>query len=198
MKRMLQDRLDKYNIILASRSPRRKSLLKELGIRFKVVHIRDDGEEFPSHLDKFQIPVYISEKKSDSYGSLGDNDLLITADTIVWMEGQVINKPADYQDAVRILRCISGNMHEVITGVTLRTRDDKYSFTSHTEVFFSELSEEEIQFYVTNYTPYDKAGAYGIQEWIGYIGIEKINGSYFNVMGLPVQKLYRVLEEFLK
>lgn len=195
---MLNDKLGKYNLILASRSPRRKTLLEGLGIKFRIAELPDFDEDYPQYLDKFQIPVYLSECKSNLYGKLDPNDVLITADTIVWMNDHVINKPADYQDAVRILRDLSGNMHEVITGVTLRMVDFLYSFHSHTEVFFSKLSDEEINFYITNFNPYDKAGAYGIQEWIGYVGIEKISGSYFNVMGLPVQKLYRVLEIILK
>jgi septum formation protein len=198
MNLMLLEKLKNYNVILASQSPRRKSLLEGLGLKFEVKPVPSGEEAFPQNLDKFQIPVYLSEYKSFLYGELEYNDLLITADTIVWMNERVINKPDDYWDAIRILRDISGNMHEVITGVTIRNDKKTHSFFSHTEVFFSELSDQEIEFYVMNYKPYDKAGAYGVQEWIGHIGIEKLNGSYFNVMGLPVQKLYRELENFLK
>jgi septum formation protein len=195
---MLADKLRNFNVILASQSPRRNSLLNELGINFSVPEDHKLDETYPTHLNKFQIPVYLSELKSKSYGELQKKDLLITADTIVWMGDHVINKPSDFQDAVSILTRLSGNMHEVITGVTIRTNSDFRSFYSHTEVYFANLSEAEIDYYVNTFKPYDKAGAYGIQEWIGYVAIEKINGSYFNVMGLPVQKLYRILEEFIK
>jgi len=183
-----------YNIILASQSPRRKTLLEGLGIKFNVIRIPDSDETYPAYLDKFQIPIYLSDRKSQSFGQLNNKDILITADTIVWMDNHVINKPADYKEAHDILHRISGNKHEVITGVTVRTIYEKHSFYSHTEVFFTQLNDEEIDYYISNFKPYDKAGAYGIQEWIGYIGIEKINGSYFNVMGLPVQQLYGVLK----
>lgn len=194
---MLADKLRNHNVILASQSPRRNSLLNELGINFSVAEDHNLDETYPSHLNKFQIPVYLSELKSQSYGELKENDILITADTIVWMVDHVINKPSDFNDAVKILSRLSGNMHEVITGVTLRTFSRLHSFYSHTEVYFANLSDAEINYYLKTFKPYDKAGAYGIQEWIGYVAIEKINGSYFNVMGLPVQKLYRVLKEFI-
>jgi septum formation protein len=195
---MLRSKLHNYNIILASQSPRRKGLLSEIGIIYSTAVDHNLDESYPDGLDKFQIPVHLSEKKSSVYGQLSGNDLLITADTIVWMEGEVIGKPAGADEAVTMLRKLSGRMHEVITGVTLRTKDKMQSFHSLTEVFFADLSEEEIDHYVKKYKPYDKAGAYGIQEWIGYVGVERINGSYQNVMGLPVQKLYRVLEDFIE
>jgi len=194
---MIYDKLKKYNIILASQSPRRIMLLKELGIDFSTSLNHEVEEVYPSGLDKFGIPVYLSELKSNAYGDLKEGDLLITADTIVWFRDQVINKPTDLKDAVRILKLLAGEMHEVITGVCLRTGSHSHTFFSHTEVYFGKLSEEEIEYYVNTCKPMDKAGAYGIQEWIGYIGIEKIVGSWYNVMGLPVQKLYHEFERFL-
>ena len=194
---MLEEKLKKYNIILASQSPRRQSLLKELGIAFSVSDDHKLDETYPDNLDKFQIPVYLSKLKSDTYSDLNENDLLITADTIVWLKDHVIGKPLNFGDAVNMLKKLSGNMHEVITGVTLRTKTQTQSFYSHTEVFFAPLSVAEIEYYVNHFKPYDKAGAYGIQEWIGYVAIERINGSYHNVMGLPIQKLYNELESFI-
>jgi septum formation protein len=195
---MLENKLHKYNIILASQSPRRQSLLKELGFTFQVSENHNLDEFYPENLDKFQIPVYLSESKSSAYGNLNGNDLLITADTIVWLKDHVIGKPSDFREAVNILLNLSENMHEVITGVTLRTRSRVHSFYSHTEVYFAKISKSEIDYYVRKFKPYDKAGAYGIQEWIGFVAIEKINGSFHNVMGLPIQKLYRVLEDFIE
>ena len=195
---MFSDKLKKYKILLASKSPRRHYLLKEAGIEFDVVNDITIEENFPLELDKFKIPIFLSEKKAEAYTKLlSENTILITADTIVWFNGYVINKPSDSEDAVKILSKLSANMHEVITGVTIRTKNRKYSFYSHSEVFFGPLSDEEIHYYVKTFKPFDKAGAYGIQEWIGYIGIEKINGSFFNVMGLPIHQLYRELEKFI-
>ena len=195
---MFSDKLKKYKILLASKSPRRHYLLKETGIEFDVVNDIGIEENFPLVLDKFKIPIFLAEKKSDaSAGHLTESTILIAADTIVWFNGYVSNKPTDSQDAVEILSKLAGNMHEVITGVTIRTKNRKFSFYSHSEVFFGPLSNEEIQYYVKTFKPFDKAGAYGIQEWIGYIGIEKINGSFFNVMGLPIHQLYRELEKFV-
>lgn len=185
-----------YNIILASQSPRRQQLLKDLGLSFEVKKA-DVDEEFPPRLRREEIPVFLSEKKSDAMtGLLSDGQLLVTADTIVWVDNQVLNKPADHEDAVRMLKILSGKMHEVITGVTLRTAEKKHSFYVVTDVTFKELSDEEIEYYVKNYKPFDKAGAYGVQEWIGYIGIDSIHGSYYNVMGLPVKELYEELSKF--
>lgn len=196
---MLKDKLENYNIILATKSPRRHFLMKEAGISYTLSDLHEVEEEFPSGLDKFEIPVYLSELKSAAYGrDLKPGEILVTADTIVWLDNGVIGKPVDREDAKRILQRLSGNMHEVITGVTLRKPGVKHSFYSHTEVWFDRLSREEIDFYVGQFSPMDKAGAYGIQEWIGYIGIREIKGSYFNVMGLPIQKFYRELEEFIR
>ena len=196
---MIPENLTGYKIILASQSPRRKFLLKELGLDFEVSDLHETDEVYPEHLGKFEIPVYLSELKSSTYGmSLKMSEILITADTIVWFRDQVINKPVDRQDALNILSDLSGNMHEVITGVSLRTSECIRSFYSHSEVYFNTLREKEIEYYVDKYLPYDKAGGYGIQEWIGYIGIKRINGSYYNVMGLPVEKLYRELEKIVE
>ncbi|MCB8995171.1 MAG: septum formation protein Maf [Bacteroidales bacterium] len=194
---MLKDKLRKHVLVLASRSPRRMKLLQEAGIPFRLAIPLDIEEKFPKGLDKFQIAVYLAELKSEAFGEIPDNEILLTADTIVWFENEVINKPANRENAIEILTALSGKMHEVITGVCLRKNFKTKSFYSHSEVHFAKLSTEEITHYVDTWKPFDKAGGYGIQEWIGYIGIEKINGSYFNVMGLPIQKLYRELEKFI-
>ncbi len=196
---MLSDKLKEYNIILASNSPRRKFLLSQIGINFTIPDMTGIDEHYPEGLDKFGIPVYLAEFKSKSYAKdLGEKDILLTADTIVWLENSVINKPENTEDAIDILNKLSGKTHEVISGVCLRSKEKMNSFWSHTEVSFAPLEKEEIMFYIDNFRPFDKAGAYGIQEWIGYIGIQSIKGSYFNVMGLPVQKLYEELKDFIK
>ncbi len=196
---MLLDKINEYHIILASRSPRRKHLLEELGIHFETSDLHDVEEKWPDGLDKFQIPVWLSELKSDAWsGNLASRDILITADTIVWFEDRVIHKPSDRSEALEILDKLQGNSHEVITGVTLRNQSLRHSFCAHSEVRFGSLDHDEIAFYVDHYKPYDKAGAYGIQEWIGYAGIKEIHGSFYNVMGLPVEMLYRFLGEFIQ
>jgi len=194
---MSLENLVKYNIILASKSPRRQELLKELGVNFDV-QIKEVEETYPDHLKAEQIALYLCELKANAFkqDEIDDNTLLITADTIVWHNNKVLDKPTDYDDAVNILKQLSGDKHEVITGVCLKTKQRTSSFYVSTDVYFKELTEEEIAYYINNYKPYDKAGAYGIQEWIGYIGISKIQGSYFNVMGLPTQRLYEELEKF--
>lgn len=196
---MLNEKIKDYKVILASQSPRRQQLLKELGLEFEVRPVNVD-EIYPKDLKHHQIALYLSELKARSFDldEFCENCLIITADTIVWQDDQILPKPTDYEDAKRILQLLSGNSHEVITGVTFRTKEKMHSFYSLTKVYFKELTKEEIDFYITNYKPFDKAGAYGIQEWIGYIGIEKIEGSYFNVVGLPVQKLYTELLDFLQ
>lgn len=196
---MLADKLKKYRIILGSLSPRRQALLKELGIDFEVLANNEIEETWPPGLTKEQIPVYLAELKAGHImPEVPENTLLITADTIVWLNGRVIGKPVDKPDAVRILKELSGAVHEVITGVCMRSGNRKRTFTASSLVYFAKLSDDEIDYYLENYQPFDKAGAYGIQEWIGYIGLEKIEGSYFNVMGLPVQKLYTELKSFIK
>lgn len=194
---MLKEKLRKHTLVLASRSKRRVKLLQEAGIPFRLAIPLDVDERYPEGLDKFQIPAYLAEMKSNAYGEIPDSEILITADTIVWFKNKVIHKPADTDTAIEMLTALAGHMHEVITAVHLRKNFETRSFYSHSEVYFSKLSADEIRHYVETYKPFDKAGGYGIQEWIGYIGIEKINGSYFNVMGLPVQKLYRELETFI-
>ena len=194
---MLKEKLRKYTLVLASRSPRRMKLLQETGIPFRLAIPLDVEEKYPEGLDKFQIPVYLAEMKSKAYGEIPDSEILVTADTIVWHNNKVIGKPVDADEAFEILTSLAGDMHEVITGVCVRKNYKTSSFYSHSEVYFTKLSPEEIKYYIEKYKPFDKAGGYGIQDWIGYVGIERINGSYFNVMGLPVQKLYRELEVFI-
>ena len=188
------DNLKKFNIVLASNSPRRKELMSGLGVDYVVKTLPDVDESYPDTLQGEEIPAYISREKAEAYQSMIEPDeLLITADTIVWMNGEVLGKPKDREDAIRMLRKLSGASHQVITGVCLTTKGWQNSFTVTTDVTFAVLSEEEIVYYVDKYSPMDKAGAYGVQEWIGFIGVESFSGSYYNVMGLPVQKLYREL-----
>lgn len=189
--------LSKYRIILASRSPRRQELLRELGLTFEVV-VKDWPEDYPGHLRGEEIALYVALAKAKTFQSeIKDNEIVITADTIVWCDNQVLDKPVDKKDAVRIIREISGNTHQVITGVCLLSTIKQTSFCSLTKVTFSELSDEEIEYYIDKCSPYDKAGAYGIQEWIGIAACSHIEGSYFNVMGLPVEQVYRELKRFI-
>jgi septum formation protein len=194
---MVLENLKKYNIILASGSPRRQELLKNLGIDFKVV-LRPVSEHFSESMAGEEIALLLSDRKADAFEDdfFAESTLLITADTIVCLGDEVLGKPADRNDAIEILNRLSGKVHEVITGVSIRTSSKKINFTVSTKVYFKELRTEEIIFYVDTCKPYDKAGAYGIQEWIGYIGVEKIEGSFYNVMGLPVLKLYEELLKF--
>ena len=190
------DNLKKYRIVLASNSPRRKELLAGLGLEFTVRTKSGIDESYPSTLVGDEIPQYISKKKSDAYLlELADDELMITADTIVYCDGQVLGKPKDVADAKRMLRMLSGKTHDVITGVSITTKSLQHIFAVTSKVRFASLSDDEIDYYVTNYGPFDKAGAYGIQEWIGYIAVEGLEGSYFNVMGLPVQRLYSELKK---
>ncbi len=185
------EKLNAYDIILASKSPRRQHLLTEIGLKFRTINHSEFEEVYPAVLHGEEIPVYLAQAKAAFYESLLDhNTLLITADTIVWLENEVIGKPAGFEDAVEMLMKLSGNMHEVFTGVCLKTATQEKVFHASSKVFFRKISEEEIRYYVEAYIPFDKAGAYGVQEWIGYVGVESIEGSYFNVMGLPVQRLY--------
>lgn len=187
-----------YKVILASNSPRRRALLAALGVTFEVRTLPDIDESYPEGLQGAEIPLYIGREKADAYRSMLQLDeLMITADTIVWLDGRVLGKPADREEAIAMLRALSGRTHEVFTGVCLTTTHTQRSFSACTEVRFSALSEEEIIHYVDTYRPMDKAGAYGVQEWIGYIGVEHISGSYYNVMGLPVQRLYRELQSMV-
>ena len=199
---MLED-LKKYSVVLASNSPRRKELLSGLGVNFSVKTLPDVDESFPDALKGEEIPLFIARKKADAYkvlfSSVTSNEveeplLVITADTIVWIEDEVLGKPANATEARAMLSKLSGKKHQVITGVCLTTALWQKSFAAVSEVQFSSLTEEEMDYYIHNYCPYDKAGAYGVQEWIGFIGVESIQGSYFNVMGLPIQRLYRELK----
>lgn len=186
----------KYKLTAATKSPRRHQLLKEMGLEFEV-KVKEVDENFPLSLQAEQIPLYLCNLKADSFDEeIAENEIILTADTVVWIENQVLNKPYDYNDAVRMLNLLSGKRHEVYTGVCLKSRDKKVSFYARTDVYFKDLTSQEIDFYITNYKPFDKAGAYGAQDWIGLIGVEKIEGSYFNVMGLPVKELYEQLNDF--
>lgn len=190
------DNLKKYKVILASNSPRRKELLAGLGVDYEVRTLPDVDESYPDTLQGADIPLYIAKEKADAYRNmLQPGELMITADTIVWLDGRVLGKPKDWEDALCMLRDMSGRTHEVFTGVCITTTEWQRSFAAQTEVRFAELSEEEITYYVDKFQPMDKAGAYGVQEWIGFIGVENISGSYYNIMGLPVQRLYK---EFVK
>ena len=189
--------LGNTEIILASQSPRRQQLLRDMGFNFRVMHSEAE-EVYPDNMEIKQIPVYLAQLKANALkASLTENNILISADTIVAVDNEVLGKPADKEDAYRILKCISGRKHQVITGVCIKSITKEISFFAESNVYFRELKDEEIYYYIENYKPFDKAGAYGIQEWIGYIGIERIEGSYYNVMGLPTQMLYRELINFL-
>jgi septum formation protein len=187
--------LEKYEIILGSRSPRRQYLMKELGLSYTTKVLDHIDESYPPHLKREEIPLYLAQFKASAYHEhLADNTLLITADTIVWLSDKVLNKPASEEGAYQMLEKLSGQMHEVVTGVCIKTMKQEIIFHDVTKVYFKDLSPVEMTFYIENYKPFDKAGAYGIQEFIGYIGIDRIEGSYFNVMGLPVHALYDKLK----
>jgi septum formation protein len=191
------DDLNKYRIILASRSPRRQQLLNELGLKFEVA-VRNWTEKYPKHLKGEKIALYVATEKAKTFQSeVKDNEIVITADTIVWCNNKVLDKPAGRNDAKKILREISGNTHEVITGVCLLSKDKIISFYSSTKVTFTKLTDKEIDYYIDCFSPYDKAGAYGIQEWIGIAACSRIEGSYFNVMGLPAHQVYHELQRFI-
>lgn len=193
---MTIDLLNSKRIILASKSPRRSELLKDLGLKFEVA-LKDYAEVYPSHLTGKEIAIHVARSKADLFrNEISHGEIVITADTIVWCNGHVLDKPVDYDNAVTVLREISGNTHEVITGVCILSANKEKSFYASTKVTFDVLSEEEIAYYVEGYRPYDKAGAYGIQEWIGIAACSHIEGSYFNVMGLPVNMLYNELKDF--
>lgn len=196
---MLQDSLSKYRLILASQSPRRKMLLEGLDIKFEVLVKPGIDEIVPEGLSKEEIPVYLAEYKSEAYTDLlVERNIVITADTIVWHNNRELGKPMGYGHAVKLLEELSGSMHEVITGVCVRSQKQLKKFKALSKVWFRELSKEEIEYYLKKYEPFDKAGSYGIQEWLGYAAIEKIEGSFYNVMGLPVQTLYSQLIEFIR
>lgn len=185
-----------YQLILGSSSPRRQELLKSLGFNFLIKPINAD-ESFPSHLQAEDIPLYLAEKKADAYpDELSETQILITSDTIVWCEGKVYNKPANFVEGKKMLESLSGKMHEVYTAICLKSGNKQTTFFDVSKVYFKKFKPEEIEYYLINYQPYDKAGAYGVQDWLGYIGIEKIEGSFYNVMGLPVKELYDELIKF--
>lgn len=195
---MVTDNLNKFRIILASGSPRRRQLLSELGLNFTVVK-REYCEDYPEYLKGAEIAIYLAKVKAASFrAEISENEIIITADTIVWCNGGVLGKPSGKEEALEMIKILSGNTHEVITGVCLLSSSKENCFHEVTKVTFDILSEVEMNYYIDNFKPFDKAGAYGIQEWIGLAGCTRIEGSYYNVVGLPVQKLYRELNEFVK
>ena len=195
---MKQEILRHYNLLLGSKSPRRQDLLKELGLHYTLVHINVE-EVYPEHLKGADIARYLCELKADAYDTalLQADTILVTADTIVWLDGKYIGKPAGKEEAVEMLQQLSGRQHSVYSGICLKSRTRKVVFHAHTLVNFRVLGMDEIEFYVTHHKPFDKAGSYGIQDWIGYIGITGIEGCYYNVMGFPVQMFYKELTKFI-
>lgn len=191
------DNISQYRILLASNSPRRRELLGGLGLSYEVVSLPEIDESYPASLQGAEIPAYIATQKAKAYQDWMTADtLLITADTIVWLDGKVYGKPADAQEARQMLKELSGKTHTVITGMAITAHNKQKTFAVESYVTFAPLDDAEIDYYVNHYRPYDKAGAYGIQEWIGYIGVTALEGSYFNVMGLPVQRLYQELKQW--
>ena len=190
------ENLNKYKIILASNSPRRKELLSGLGVDYEVKTLPDVDESYPDGLSGEEIAKHIARGKAEAYRSLIQADeLVITADTIVWLDGTVMGKPKDEEEAKDMLMQLSGKTHQVITGVCLTTASMQKTFATVTDVTFATLTDKEVDYYVTRYQPMDKAGSYGVQEWIGFVGVENLSGSYFNVMGLPIQRLYTELKK---
>lgn len=189
--------LKKYQIILASKSPRRQELLRGMGMEFSIL-TKETDERFPSDMPLDEVPKYLSLQKSLAFteDELPADYLLITSDTVVICEGEILGKPKDREDAERMLQLLSGKTHHVVTGVTVRSAEKTESFAVRSNVTFAQLDDEEIDYYIEHCKPYDKAGAYGIQEWIGYVGISGLEGSFYNVMGLPTRKLYGVLKSF--
>lgn len=196
---LLHKKLENYNLILASASPRRRQLLADCGIQFTLAEKFECDETFPATMPCCEVAQHISALKSNSYPNpLSEKDILLTADTVVIAENKILGKPADRAEAVEMLTLLSGRKHTVITGVTIRTATHTHSFSVESSVYFRALTSEEMDYYIDTYKPFDKAGAYGIQEWIGYVAIEGIEGSFFNVMGLPVQRLYVELDLFIE
>lgn len=195
---MKQEILRHYNLLLGSKSPRRQQLLKALGLHFTLVDIEVE-EVYPPHLQGAEIARYLCELKADAFDTalLPANAILVTADTIVWFDGKYIGKPSGKEDAIAMLKQLSGKQHSVYSGICLKSSARKHVFHAHTLVKFRELAMDEIEYYVTHHKPYDKAGSYGIQDWIGYIGITGIEGCYYNVMGFPVEKFYEELAKFI-
>lgn len=191
------DNLSEYRVLLASKSPRRRELLSQLAVPFEIITSEGIDESYPADMVADEIPGYLSVKKSEHFRKLHlkEKDLVITADTLVILGDKILGKPHNYDEAVEILKSLSGRVHKVITGVSLTTLGWRKTFSTTTLVKFAEMSEEDIRYYVEHYSPYDKAGAYGIQEWIGCIAVESIEGSFYNVMGLPVHQLYKELKQ---
>ena len=189
--------LKKYNIFLASKSPRRQELLKGIGVDFTIM-TKDVDESYPSRLPPIDVAPFLSLKKAKAFedAELPENYMVITADTVVIVDNEILGKPQDRDDAFRMIKMLSGKVHKVVTGVTVHTKEKTKTFSVTSKVTFEMLDNQEIEYYIDNYKPYDKAGAYGVQEWIGYCGVSYVEGSYFNVMGLPTQKLYKVLKDF--
>lgn len=191
------ENLRKYKILLASKSPRRRELLAGMRIPFEIVTVSGLKEDYPDTIPALEVPQYLSARKADAYaGLLRDNELIITADTLVILGDEILGKPKDGEEAIGMLMKLSGNTHRVATGVSISTKDRRTSFTTVTDVTFGKITEEEARFYVDNFAPLDKAGAYGIQEWIGCVAVERISGSFYNVMGLPIHRLYQELKLF--
>ena len=194
---LLHERLRNYRLLLASQSPRRRELLSGCGLPYELAPRYACEERYPAGLPAEEVPRYLSRLKSEAYPfPLDERDILLTADTVVVLGDRVLGKPHDRADAVAMLRALAGRSHVVVSGVTLRTVHASHTFTARSEVWFRPLRDEEIDYYVDTCRPYDKAGSYGIQEWLGYVAIERIDGSFYNVMGLPVQRLYTELEKF--
>lgn len=186
-----------FKLILGSASPRRQELLKGLGFEFMNKPINANEDSWPVDLEKQEICIYLAEKKADAYpDDLKEDELLITADTIVWCDGKVFNKPANFAEGKKMLEALSGKMHQVYTAVCLKSANKQTTFFDESKVYFKKLKTSEIEYYLTNFSPYDKAGGYGVQDWIGFIGIDKIEGSFYNVMGLPVKDLFEELIKF--
>lgn len=196
---LLHDRLNEFRLILASQSPRRQQLLADAGLKYELAPRFECDEVFPDDMPADDVAGYLSKLKSEAYPeALGESDILLTADTVVVVDNDILGKPASREDAIAMIKRMSGRRHKVITGVTLRSSSAAKTFSVSSDVVLRALSDEEIAYYVDNYRPMDKAGAYGIQEWIGYVGIERIEGSFYNVMGLPVQRVYTELQSFLE
>lgn len=193
MSHLLAEKFKDFQIILASGSPRRKELLKGLDLDY-TIETKEVDEVYPDHLKEQEITEYLARLKADAFGNIDEHTLIITADTIVWHQNQAVMKPVDDADAVAILKKLSGEMHLVYTSVCLRTQQLEKVFSETTEVYFDPLTDDEIRYYIDTYKPFDKAGAYGAQDWIGYVAVNRIVGSYFNVMGLPVHRLYKELK----
>ncbi len=191
------EHLKNYHILLASKSPRRRELLAELRIPFSPILLGGIDESYPDTIPAEDVPQYLADRKAEAYLSvIKDNDLVITADTLVIKDGKIYGKPNNEEDAFRMLAELSDSVHKVVTGVCLLTKKKRTSFTNITEVKFGEITDKEARYYIDNYHPFDKAGSYGIQEWLGFVAVEWINGSYFNVMGLPIHQLYQELKVF--